>query len=379
MDPFLNDEQKLIQQTVRDFVNKEVLPIVDQQDREAYFPVETLQKMSKMGLMGLPVPKEYGGGGADNLSYVVAIEELARGWASLAVIYAVHCSVGTLPILYFGTEEQKQRFIPPMTCGEHLGGFAITEPEAGSDVGAVATMAVKDGDGYILNGNKIFITNGSKADNLVILAVTDKKQGIKGMSTFIVEKGMEGFTYGSTEEKMGMHSSDTTELVFRNCRVPKENLLGKEGDGFKVSLSALDSGRIGIGAQCVGIARAAYESSLAYAKERKQFGKPIGKFQAISFMLADMATRIDAARLLVYRAAMLKDAGKRFGTQAAMAKVFASETAMWVTTKAIQIYGGHGYLKDHPVERYFRDAKVTEIYEGTSEIQRIVIAAALMR
>jgi len=379
MEPFLTDEHKMIQQTIRSFVEKEVLPIVDEQDKAGYFPEETLAKMGKMGVMGLPIPKEYDGGGADNLSYVVAIEEISRGWASLGVIFAVHVSVGTLPILYFGTEEQKKRFIPPLARGERIGGFAITEPEAGSDVSAVATTAVRDGDDYIINGGKTFITNGSKAGSIIILAVTDKSKGVRGMSTFIMEKGMEGFTYGTTEEKMGMHSSDTTELVFKDCRVPAANLLGKEGSGFKVALSALDGGRIGIGAQSVGIAQAALDESVKYAKERHQFNKPIGKFQAINFMLADMATRIDAARLMVYRAAMLKDAGMKFGTAGAMAKLFASETAMWVTTRAIQIHGGYGYTKDYPVERFFRDAKVTEIYEGTSEVQRLVIGASLMR
>ena len=379
MEPFLTDEHKMIQQTVRSFVEKEVLPIVDEQDKAGYFPGETLAKMGKMGLMGLPIPGEYDGGGADTLSYIIAIEELSKAWASLGVIVAVHTSVGTLPIYYFGNEEQKKRFLPPLARGEKLGGFAITEPEAGSDVSGVKTTAMKDGDDYILNGGKIFITNGSKADSLVVLAVTDKTKGARGMSTLIVEKGMEGFSYGTTEEKLGINSSDTTELVFKDCRVPGKNLLGGEGNGIKVSLSSLDGGRIGIGAQSVGIAQAAFEASLKYAKERQQFSKPIGKFQAISFMLADMATRIDAARLLVYRAAMLKDRGMRFGTEAAMAKLFASETAMWVTTKAIQVHGGYGYIKDYPVERFFRDAKVTEIYEGTSEVQRLVIGASLMR
>ena len=379
MEPFLTDEHKMIQQTVRSFVEKEVLPIVDEQDKAGYFPGETLAKMGKMGLMGLPIPGEYDGGGADTLSYIIAIEELSKAWASLGVIVAVHTSVGTLPIYYFGNEEQKKRFLPPLARGEKLGGFAITEPEAGSDVSGVKTTAMKDGDDYILNGGKIFITNGSKADSLVVLAVTDKTKGARGMSTLIVEKGMEGFSYGTTEEKLGINSSDTTELVFKDCRVPGKNLLGGEGNGIKVSLSSLDGGRIGIGAQSVGIAQAAFEASLKYAKERQQFSKPIGKFQAISFMLADMATKIDAARLLVYRAAMLKDRGMRFGTEAAMAKLFASETAMWVTTKAIQVHGGYGYIKDYPVERFFRDAKVTEIYEGTSEVQRLVIGASLMR
>jgi len=379
MDVFLNDEQKMIQQTVRDFVEKEVMPIADEQDKQGYFPKETLAKMGLVGLMGLPIPEEYGGGGADTLSYIIAIEELSKVWASLGVIVAVHTSVGTLPIYYFGNDEQKRRFLPPLARGDMIGGFAITEPEAGSDVAAVSTTAVRDGGDYIINGGKVFITNGSKAGSVIILAVTDKSKGVRGMSTFIVEKGMEGFTYGTTEEKMGMHSSDTTELVFNNCRVPGKNLLGGEGNGFKVSLGALDGGRIGIGAQSVGIAQAAFEASVKYAKERQQFGRSIGKFQAMNFMLADMATRIDAARLLVYRAAMLKDRGMKFGTAGAMAKLFASETAMWVATKAIQVHGGYGYIKDYPVERFFRDAKVTEIYEGTSEVQRLVIGASLMR
>jgi len=379
MEPFLSQEHEMIRQMVKDFAEKEVEPVVAELDKKGIFPREILKKMAKLGLMGMPVPKEYGGQGTDTLSYILAIEEISRIWASLGVILAVHTSVGTMPIYYYGTEEQKKKFLPPLAKGEKLGAFAITEPEAGSDVAAVKTSAVRQGDHYILNGGKIFITNGKEADYLIVLAVTDKEKGTKGMSTFIVEKGFEGFSYGTTEEKMGMNSSDTTELVFKDCRVPAENLLGKEGEGFKIALSALDGGRIGIGAQCVGIARAAFEASLKYAKERIQFGRPIGKFQAINFMLTDMATKIEASRLLVYRAAMLKDSNKRFTKEAAMAKLFASETAMWVTTKAIQIHGGYGYIKDYPVERFFRDAKVTEIYEGTSEIQRLVIGSILMR
>ena len=277
------------------------------------------------------------------------------------------------------SSEQKKRFVPPLASGAKLGGFAITEPEAGSDVSGLKTVAEKQGDEYILNGGKIFITNGKYADCLIVLAITDREKGHRGLSTFIVEKGMDGFTYGTTEDKMGLHSSDTTELIFENCTVPVANLLGGEGKGMNVSLSALDGGRIGVGAQCVGIARGAFEESLKYSKERQQFGRPIAKFQAIQWFLADMATKIDAARMLVQRAAYLKDQGMKHSKEASMAKVFASEVAMWTTTKAIQVHGGYGYTKDYVVERYFRDAKVTEIYEGTSEIQRLVIARNLLK
>jgi butyryl-CoA dehydrogenase len=369
----------MVKETLRRFVDTEVIPVASEMDAAHEWPEALLKKLAGMGAMGMPIPRELGGAGNDIVSYVIALEELARAWASLAIIVAVHTSVGTLPILQHGTDEQKQHFIPGLASGKKLGGFALTEPEAGSDVSGLKTTAVKQGDEYILNGGKVFITNGKYADYLVILAVTDPKAGHRGLSTFIVEKGMDGYSYGTTEEKMGIHSSDTTELIFEDCRVPEFNLLGGEGKGMKVSLSALDGGRIGVGAQCVGLARAALEESLKYAQERQQFGRPIAKFQAIQWFLADMATRIDAARLLVHRAADMKDKGMKYTTEASMAKVFASETAMWCTNKAIQVHGGYGYTKDYPVERFFRDAKVTEIYEGTSEIQRLVIARNLLK
>jgi butyryl-CoA dehydrogenase len=292
---------------------------------------------------------------------------------------AVHTSVGTYPIYQFGTEEQKQKYLVPLAKGEKIGAFAITEPEAGSDVAAGKTTAVKDGDEWVINGTKIFITNGGVAGSVIVMAATDPSKGHRGLSTFIVEKGTEGFTLGSLENTMGINASDTSELVFENCRVPAENMLGKEGEGFKIAMIALDGGRIGIGAQALGIAQAALEESIKYSREREQFGRPISKFQAIQWMIADMATEIDAARYLIYRAAYLKDRVKRFGKEAAMAKMYASETARRASIKAIQIHGGYGYTKDYPVERFFRDAKITEIYEGTNEIHRIVIASELLK
>jgi alkylation response protein AidB-like acyl-CoA dehydrogenase len=375
----LTEEQLMIQEVVRNFVDTEVIPVASDLDKTHEFPWEFIKKMGEIGIMGIPVPTQYGGAGSDIVTYSMVIEELARAWASLALIVAVHTSVGTLPILQFGTDEQKERFLPKLATGESIGGFALTEPDAGSDAGAIKTVAVRDGDHYVLNGSKVFITNGSVATHPIIIAYTDVAKGTRGMSAFIVEKGTPGFTYGTKEEKLGMHASDTSELIFQDCRVPVANLLGKEGMGLKIALVALDGGRIGIGSQAVGIARGALEESIKYSKERHQFKRPIGKFQAVSFKIAEMATNIDAARLLVQRAAYLKDSGvKRFSKEASMAKVFASEVAMDVTTKAIQVFGGYGYTTDYVVERFFRDAKVTEIYEGTSEIQRLVIARSLL-
>ncbi len=377
MDVLLNDEQRKIRETVKRFADEEVIPVASELDREHRWPGELLAKMGEMGLMGMPVPQEYGGAGADYLSYMIAVEELARAWGSLSLIMTVHTSVGTLPIYDFGTPDQKERLLKPLAQGKMIGAFALTEPEAGSDVSGVKTTAVRDGADYILNGSKIFITNGSRAGTIIVLAVTDKDAGTKGYSTFIVEKGMDGFTLGVDEDKLGLHSSVTSELVFNDVKIPRKNLLGAEGDGLRISLSALDGGRMGVASQAVGIARAALEESIRYSGERQQFGHPINRFQGISFMLAEMATEVDAARGLVYRGAFMKERGMRISKEAAMAKLYASGVAVRTTTKAIQVHGGYGYIADYPVERFFRDAKGTEIYEGTSEIQRLVISRNL--
>lgn len=363
---------------VREFAERELAPVAAEYNENSEFPWPIIKQMAKLNLLGMPIPREYGGGGVDSISYMIGVEEISRACGATGVIMAVHTSVGTYPIYQFGTEEQKQKFLIPLAKGEMIGAFAITEPNAGSDVAAGETTAVKDGDEYILNGTKIFITNGGVAGTVIVMAATDRSKGHRGLSTFIVEKGTEGFTLGSLEKTMGINASDTSELVFENCRVPVENMLGKEGEGFKVAMMALDGGRIGIGAQALGIAQAALDESIKYSKEREQFGRPIAKFQAIQWMIADMATEIDAARYLIYKAAYLKDRVKKFSKEAAMAKMYASEVARRASIKAIQIHGGYGYTKDYPVERFFRDAKITEIYEGTNEIHRIVIANALL-
>lgn len=375
----LTKEQEMVRNTIREFAEKEIGPIAAEIDETSEFPVETVKKLGELGFMGMTVPKEYGGAGVDSISYAIAIEEISKVCGSTSVILAVHNSVGTYPIYKLGTEEQKQRFVVPLARGEKLGAFALTEPSAGSDAGAVQTKAVLDGDDYILDGNKIFITSGCEADTCIVIASTDPPKGQRGLSAFIVEKGMPGYTYGTIEDKMGVRASATTELVFENCRIPKANLLGNEGDGFKISMMSLDAGRIGIAAQAVGIAQGAMDESVKYAKEREQFGRPIGKFQAIQWMLADMATKIEAARHLVYNAAHLKDIGAKFSKESAMAKLYASRIAREVTSDAVQIHGGYGYTKDYPVERFYRDAKVTEIYEGTSEVQKMVIAGQILK
>ena len=379
MDFRLTKEQEIIRAMVSEFAEKEVKPYASEIDITGEFPWETINKMAKLNLLGLPIPTEYGGAGVDTISYSIAVEEISKRCASTGVIMSVHTSVGTYPIYLFGTEEQKKKFVIPLAKGERIGAFALTEPGAGSDAAAVQTTAVLEGDYYILNGSKIFITNGGVAGSVVVTTLTDKTKGYRGMSAIIVEKGTEGFSLGSKEKTMGMIGSDTTELVFENCKVPKENLLGEEGMGFKIAMKALDGGRIGIAAQALGIAEAALEESIKYSKEREQFGKPIAKFQAIQWMIADMAKEIEAARMLIYHAAYLKDKGLNFTKEAAMAKCYSSEVAMRATTKALQIHGGYGYTKDYPVERFFRDAKITEIYEGTSEIQRLVIASNLLK
>ncbi|UCD57512.1 MAG: acyl-CoA dehydrogenase [Candidatus Hydrogenedentota bacterium] len=379
MDFELTEEQRMIQEMARNFAEKEVAPVAAELDETHRFPTELARKMGELGLMGIAVPEEYGGAGMDYVSYVVALEEISRACANTGVIMSANNSLACAPVLANGTEEQKKRFLAPMAAGEKIGCFGLTEPSAGSDAANQKTTAVLDGDNWVLNGNKVFITNGTHADIAVIFAMTDKEKGSKGISTFVVEKGTPGFSAGQAEKKLGLNASGTAELVFEDCRIPENQLLGQRGQGFKIALQTLDGGRIGIAAQAVGIARAAMEQSARYALEREQFNQPIAKFQAIQWMLADMATEIDAARLLAYRAARLQDSGQRYTKEAAMAKLFASETAMKTATKAVQIHGGYGYSKEYPVERYFRDAKITEIYEGTSEIQRLVIAANVLR
>lgn len=370
----LTDEQKMMRDMVRKLAQNEIAPLAAEIDRDHRFPRENIEKMAELGLMGVPIPEEYGGAGCDFLSYIITIEEISRACASTGVILAVHTSVGTFPILYFGTEEQKQKYIPKLAGGEYIGAFALTEPNAGSDPANLATTARLEEDHYIINGNKIFISNGGEASVYVTFVTTDKSKGHKGITCLLVEKDTPGFSIGKTEEKMGLHGDITTELIFDNAVVPKENLLGKEGEGFKVAMALLDGGRIGIAAQGLGIAQAAFDVAKEYAKARVQFGKPIASFQAIQFMLADMATRIDCARMLVYRAARMRDMGLPYSKESSMAKMYATDTAMEVTTNAVQILGGYGYCREYPVERYMRDAKITQIYEGTNQIQRIVIS-----
>ncbi|CRK84498.1 short chain acyl-CoA dehydrogenase [Neobacillus massiliamazoniensis] len=372
------EEQEMMRKMVRDFAQNEIAPFIETMEETDEYPLHIIRKMGEYGLMGIPIPTEYGGVGADFISYILTINEIAKVSATVGVILSVHTSVGTNPILYFGTEEQKKKYIPKLATGQYIGAFALTEPSAGSDAGKIRTRAEKKGDKYILNGSKIFITNGGVADTYITFAVTNPELGSKGISAFIVEKDTPGFSVGKKERKMGLHGSNTTELIFDNAEVPAENLLGQEGEGFKIAMANLDVGRIGIAAQGLGIAEAALEYSIQYAKERIQFGKPIAANQGISFKIADMATEVDAAKLLVYRAAELRNRGIKCGKEASMAKRFATDTAMKTTTEAIQIYGGYGYTKDYPVERLFRDAKITQIYEGTNEIQRLVISKYLL-
>ena len=375
----LTDEQELIRDSVREFAAADVAPIAAEIDRDHRFPEELLPKMAALGLLGIPYPEEVGGAGADYLSYAIVIEELSRVCATTSVIVSGHTSLGTYPIFAFGTQAQKDRYLHDLASGVSLAAFALTEPAAGTDAAAGTTTAVLSGDEYILNGSKIFITNGGFADVYIVTAKTDMTHGTRGISAFIVEKDAPGFTVGEGERKMGIRASRTPPLYFADCRIPKDALLGGEGDGFKIAMQTLDGGRIGIGAQAVGIAQGAVDASIAYAKERVQFGKPIASLEAIQFMIADMATEIDASRLLVYRAAWCKDNGRPYAAEAAMAKLFASETATRVAGKAIQIHGGYGFTEAYPVERAYRDAKITEIYEGTSEVQRMVIARNSLR
>ncbi len=379
MDFNLTPEQELLRNTVREFSKKELKELAPVLDRENRFPVESIPKLRDLGVMGVPWPVELGGSGGGNVSYVIAIEELSRVCASTGVIVSVHTSLCSSPIYHFGTDAQKQKYLIPLAKGDHLGAFGLTEPGAGSDAASQLTVAVLKGDHYVLNGSKIFTTNGGQANTYVCFAMTDKDKGLKGISAFIVEGDSPGLEIGKYIDKMGIRGSGQTELFFNDCRVPKENLLGQEGEGFKIAMQTLDGGRIGIAAQALGIAQASLDASVAYAKERVQFGKPIATFQAIQWMIADMATQIQAARHLTYHAAWVEDSGARFSKEAAMAKLFASEAAMFASNKAIQIHGGHGYTKDYPVERYMRDAKITEIYEGTNEVQRMVISGAVLR
>jgi acyl-CoA dehydrogenase len=370
------EEQEMMRKMVRDFAQTEIAPFVEKME-EGQFPREILKKMGELGLMGIPVPEEYGGSEMDFISYIIAIHEISKVSATVGVILSVHTSVGTNPILYFGTEEQKKKYVPKLATGEYLGAFCLTEPSAGSDAASLKTRAVKKDGHYVLNGSKVFITNGGEADVYIVFASTNPEAGTKGVSAFIVEKDTPGFIVGKDEHKMGLYGSRTVQLTFEDMKVPQENLLGQEGEGFKIAMSNLDSGRIGIAAQALGIAEAALEAATDYAKERVQFGKPIAAQQGVGFKLADMATSVEAAKLLIYRAAQLRSEGQKCGIEASMAKLFTSRTAVEVTTEAIQVFGGYGYTKEYPVERYFRDAKVTEIYEGTSEIQKIVISKQL--
>ncbi|MFB4163345.1 acyl-CoA dehydrogenase [Alteribacillus sp. JSM 102045] len=371
------DEQEMMKKMVRDFAANRVQAEVNRMEEEDRFPKELVKEMADLGLMGVPVPENWGGVGMDFVSYIIAIHELSRVSPALGVILSVHTSVGTNPILYFGSDTQKNTYVRKLASGEYLGAFALTEPGAGSDAGSLKTTAVKKEDRYILNGSKMFITNGGAADTYILFANTDPKQGAKGISAFIVEKTFPGFQIGKKEKKMGLHGSNTTEIILENCEVPAENLLGKEGDGFKIAMANLSAGRIGIAAQSLGIAEGSLQSAAEYAKERKQFGKPIGAHQGISFKLADMVTKVEAAKLLTYQAASLHSNDLPCAKQASMAKLFASRTAMETATEAVQVFGGYGYTKEYPAERFFRDAKVCEIYEGTSEIQRVVIGKHL--
>ncbi|MBP2073356.1 MAG: butyryl-CoA dehydrogenase [Thermoanaerobacterium sp.] len=379
MDFSLTREQEMVRRVVREFAEKEVAPKAKEIDITEEFPWDTVRKMAQNDMMGIPYPEEYGGAGGDYLSYIIAVEEISRACATTGVILSAHTSLGSFPIYQWGTEEQKRKYLVPLAKGEKLGAFGLTEPNAGTDAAGQQTTAVLDGDHYVLNGSKIFITNGGKADIYIIFAMTDKSKGTRGISAFIVEKDFPGFSIGKIEEKMGIRASSTAELVFEDCIVPKENLLGKEGQGFKIAMATLDGGRIGIAAQALGIAQAALDEEIKYAKERQQFGRPIGKFQGIQWYIADMATRINASRWLVYNAAWRKQVGLPYTMEAAMAKLYASETAMFVTTKTVQIFGGYGFTKDYPVERFMRDAKITEIYEGTSEVQKMVISGNLLK
>ncbi|MBR3065030.1 MAG: acyl-CoA dehydrogenase [Bacteroidales bacterium] len=378
----LNKTQELFRQMIREFAEKEVKPLAAEIDEQERFPQETVEKMAKLGIFGIPVPKQYGGAGGDNLMYSIAVEELSRCCATTGVVVSAHTSLCMAPILKFGTEEQKMKYVPKLASGEWIGAFGLTEPNAGTDAAGQQTTAVLDGDEWVINGNKIFITNAGHANVYIVIAMTDKSLGTKGISAFIMEATTPGFSVGKKELKMGIRGSATAELIFNNCRIPKENLLGKVGEGFKIAMMTLDGGRIGIASQALGIAQGALDETVKYTKERKQFGKAIAKFQNTQFQMADLKTKIEAARLLVRSAAFKEDEHTanpkiNFSADAAMAKLYAAEVAMEVTTKCVQFHGGYGYTREYPVERMMRDAKITEIYEGTSEVQRMVIAGKL--
>ena len=374
----LTKEQEFVRKMVREFAETEVEPLAADIDKEHRFPVETVEKMAKYGLLGVPFPTEYGGAGGDHISYAITVEELSRVCASTGVICSAHTSLCCWPIFNWGNEEQKRKYLPDLLSGKKLGAFGLTEPNAGTDASGQQTRAEDMGDHWLINGSKVFITNGGYADVFVVMAMTDKSKGNHGISAFIVEKGDEGFSIGKTEDKMGICASSTTELVFQNCKIPKDRLLADIGQGFKVAMSTLDGGRIGIASQALGIAQGALDVTVEYMKARKQFGMKLSQMEALRFTVAELATQIEAARLLVYKAANMKDKHLAYGPNAAMAKLFAAETAMHVTTKCVQLHGGYGYTKDYPVERMMRDDKITEIYEGTSEVQKMVIAASVL-
>jgi len=375
----ISNEHKMLRELYEAFTINEVEPLAKEVDEDERFPIETVEKMKSLGFFGIPFPKEYGGQGGDNLAYAMAVEELSKACGTTGVIISAHTSLCAAPIYEFGNEAQKQKYLIPLAKGDKIGAFGLTEPNAGTDAAGQQTKAVLNGDHYILNGSKIFITNAGYADVYIIMAMTDIEKGLKGISAFIVDGDAEGFTIGKKEEKMGIRGSATSELIFENVKVPAENLIGKEGQGFKIAMKTLDGGRIGIASQALGLAQGALDETIKYVKERKQFGRAISKFQNTQFQLADMSTKIEASRLLVYSAAKAKDDKLNYSTHAAMAKLFASETAMEVTTKAVQLHGGYGYTREYPVERMMRDAKITEIYEGTSEVQKMVIAGKLLK
>jgi len=375
----LTEDQKMMQKMAREFAEKEVAPGVEEREEHEQFSRELFDKMAELGFTSICFPEQYGGVDGDVMSYILTLEELCKVDDGVGITLSASVSLCAWPIYAFGNEEQKQKFLKPLVEGSKLGAFGLTEANAGTDAASQQTVAVLNGDHYVINGSKMFITNAGEAETYIVFAMTDKSKGVKGISAFILEKGMPGFTFGKKEHKLGIRSSLTMELVFQDVKVPKENILGKEGDGFKIAMATLDGGRIGVAAQALGIAQAALDHAIKYSKERVQFGKPIAANQAIAFMLADMATKVEAARLLTYRAAYLKDQGQSYSKEAAMAKMYASDAAMSVTTDAVQIFGGYGYSREYPVERLMRNAKITQIYEGTNQVQRIVISGAILR
>jgi alkylation response protein AidB-like acyl-CoA dehydrogenase len=378
MDNLLTDKHRAVKRSVRTFCERELGPIAGQIDQEASFPWEVVEKMGRLGYFGIQVPKDLGGAGMDSVGYIIVIEEISRVCAGLGLCVTVHNSVGVYPIVAFGSEEQKKKWVPPLARGEKIGAFCFTEPNAGSDTAGIESTAIRDGDHYLVNANKVFVTNGGVADVCLIFVRTDPKAGRKGISVIVAERGVAGFVVGDLEDLCGVRANPVSSIRLYDCRLPAGNLLGKEGMGLRIGLTALDTGRIGIAAQAVGIAQAALEEGVRYAKQRRQFGAPIAKHQAVTMMIADMATQVDAARLLTYRAAVLRDQGKTFSKESAMAKLYASEISSKVTDMAVQIHGGYGYSKSYPVERYYRDARVTRIYEGTSEVHRLVIARGIL-